>query len=76
MSSREAAHLNRFVHSLERVDRLVLMLHYAESLTPKEIGLILELTEKQVCTKLTGLQRRARLFLQANLLSRIKAVAG
>jgi len=67
MSGRDAAHLTAFLHSLERTDRLVLMLHYAEALTAEEIGLVLDLPENLVDGRIEGLRRRAAAFLQKNL---------
>ena len=48
------------VEQLDRVQRHVLMLYYAEELTPAEIGLVLEIPESTVITTLQELQARAQ----------------
>ena len=48
MSGREAACLRSFVHELGQTERYVLLLFYADDLTPTEIGVVLQLPKRRV----------------------------
>jgi RNA polymerase sigma factor for flagellar operon FliA len=54
---------NTFVRALNRTERQLLMLFYAEELTTAEIGVVLDLAETQVRNMLESLQQRARAVL-------------
>ncbi|MHC5001608.1 MAG: hypothetical protein ACYTJ0_00650 [Planctomycetota bacterium] len=48
---------------MNRTERQLLMLFYAEELTTAEIGVVLDLAETQVRNMLESLQQRARAVL-------------
>ncbi len=48
------------MNALNRVERLVMMLFYAEELSTKEIALVLEMSEKAVATILLRLRTLVR----------------
>lgn len=61
----DALRLKSFVSALERTDRLILMLFYAEQLTITEIASILELSQSKVAVRLEQLQCATRQALLA-----------
>jgi 5-deoxy-D-glucuronate isomerase len=66
-----AESVNTFVGTLSRVERQILMLHYAEELRPIEIGLVLDLSQSQVERMLMNVQDRARVALHDRRITRI-----
>jgi len=60
MNGTEATAMRSMVQSLCRTDRLVLILTYAEQLTPAEISLVLDLSEPEVLRRQSSLYDRAR----------------
>ncbi len=65
MPDTDAPFNQSFVQSLNRVERQVLVLYYAEELSPAEIGLVLELAQTRVLAVLDDLHVRARTVLAA-----------
>ena len=63
--------VNAFVGTLSRIERQILMLHYAEELRPIEIGLVLDLSQSQVERMLLNVQDRARVALHGRRVTRI-----
>lgn len=59
------ASVRSFVNQLTRAERQVLMLHYAEELTPREIGAVLDLTVPRVELILQRLRLEARAAIKA-----------
>ena len=55
---------NSFIQSLNRAERHVLMLHYAEELTIDEISQVLDLPAPRVEAILESLRERTRAALQ------------
>lgn len=66
MGHRDAAPLRALMRMLNRNDRLILMLTYAEKLTVGEIAATLDLTESHVETSLDRLRERARMAMGVN----------
>jgi DNA-directed RNA polymerase specialized sigma24 family protein len=62
--------LNSFLHTLDRSERTLLMLHYVEHLTVEEISHVLHLSAKEVSDRLGDIRRRTR-----TALSRFQPVA-
>jgi len=60
MSGKDAAVLRGFVKQLPRVDRLIMLLWYADGLNVAEIAAVLELGEAEVSRRLESLRGRAR----------------
>lgn len=60
MTGIDATDLHRFVNTLDRNDRYVLMLHYAEQLTITEISQVLDTPEHLVAATLGNLQQQVR----------------
>ena len=65
MNGTEAAALQGLFTRLPRPDRRMLLLHYADALTPAEIGVVLEIPTAQVVKRLEVLRRLARLEVLA-----------
>ena len=63
MSSKEAARLKAWVERLDRQDRLVVLLHWADDLTPEEIEQVLDLPKMSMADRLAGLHRQAEQVL-------------
>tara|TARA_B100000614_G_C14098819_1_gene306279 strand:+ start:22 stop:267 length:246 start_codon:yes stop_codon:yes gene_type:complete len=59
MYSHDAAQMSRFFKGLDRTERYVLLLFYADGLTTTEIGLVLDLPETKVRTMLESLRGEA-----------------
>jgi DNA-directed RNA polymerase specialized sigma24 family protein len=70
MGGMDAATMKQFVRGLSIRDRQLLMLHWAEQLTPTEIELVLDLPEGFARRALDDLKRRARRLLLAHGLIR------
>ncbi|MHC4992725.1 MAG: sigma factor-like helix-turn-helix DNA-binding protein [Planctomycetota bacterium] len=68
MKGTETGFAESFVRALSRTERQLLMLHYAEELSPAEIGLVLNLGESRVKLMLDSLRRRARAALRVRQL--------
>lgn len=60
MSSLEARKLRHFIEQQDQVSRYILLLHYFDNLTDKEIGMVLDLSENYVTRRLQTLQQQAR----------------
>tara|TARA_Y100000589_G_scaffold331103_1_gene383286 strand:- start:1103 stop:1369 length:267 start_codon:yes stop_codon:yes gene_type:complete len=60
MSSLEARKLRQFIEQQDQTSRYILLLHYYDNLTVKEIGLVLDLPQSIIQSRLTHLQQRAR----------------
>jgi DNA-directed RNA polymerase specialized sigma24 family protein len=59
MKGMEAELLRSFLQNLGREDRLVLLLHYADGLTPGEIGAVLGKAETRIALTLARLKQAA-----------------
>ena len=70
MGGMDAATMKQFVRGLSIRDRQLLMLHWAEQLTPTEIELVLDLPEGFARRALDDLKRRAKRLLAAHGLIR------
>ncbi len=69
MIATDRTRLFRHLESMTRQDRLILILAYAEQLTPAEIALIVEVPESTVLNSLRDTQRIARNILRAHELN-------
>jgi len=56
MIGKDAARRASFLEMLSRTQRLVLMLHFADELSPAEISTLIELPEEDVCAVITTLR--------------------
>ena len=56
----DAKFITRFVTTLDRADRLLLMLFYAEQLSMSEISLVLDQPEFRIADRLKLIQQRTR----------------
>lgn len=56
MSGEQVSHLKALIRVLGRTERYVLLLFYADELTPIEIGLVLDLPESRVWSILDSLR--------------------
>jgi DNA-directed RNA polymerase specialized sigma24 family protein len=65
-----ASDMHTFVRNLPDVDRQVLMLHYAEELSPREIAMVLGLGVAQVENRLSALRAIARAVVGTSTLSK------
>lgn len=65
MSSKDAAGLRHFVNVLPRIDRYILLMFYADDLTPAEISQVLDLPEYKVEQRLTVLRDEVAAALHA-----------
>ncbi|MHC5024442.1 MAG: sigma factor-like helix-turn-helix DNA-binding protein [Planctomycetota bacterium] len=63
MPNASAGFALQFAHTLDRTERYVLMLHYAEELTIDEIGQVLDLPPYRVEAILDDLRARTRVAL-------------
>ncbi len=59
----DAARLKRFLQTLPQNDRYILLLSYADGLTPIEVSLVLDLPELTVRRRLEVLRREAELAI-------------
>ncbi|MEM6393730.1 MAG: hypothetical protein AAF797_13225 [Planctomycetota bacterium] len=64
--SQTADRLHDFVRGLEKSDRYIVMMYYADGLTPIEIGMVLEMPTTEVATRLDGLRAKLGRVLEAN----------
>jgi len=48
MSGKEAGRVRQWLNALERTDRYVVLLYYADDLTPTEISLVLDIPKSRV----------------------------
>jgi len=64
MTGKDAVQLRGFFRAQDRTNRLILLLHYVDRLTPAEIGSVLRLSEIQVTESLSKLQNVARRVLE------------
>lgn len=65
MEGKEASTLQAFVEAIDRSDRLILLLHFADDLSPGEIAVLLEKPLALIEERLQVLRRRARSALGA-----------
>ncbi len=63
MPSASISFATQFAHTLDRTERYVLMLHYAEDLTIHEISQVLDLPSHRVEAILDDLRQRTRAAL-------------
>lgn len=63
MGGKDAATLRRFMHSLVRRDRCILLMYYADGMTPREIGAVLDVAEDEVRSMVRRLRDQARALL-------------
>ena len=63
MTGKEADRLKFFIRALGKTERYVLLLFYADDLTPTEIGWVLDLPEPRVVAILNGMRRRLEVCL-------------
>ncbi|MEM6553740.1 MAG: hypothetical protein AAF750_16600 [Planctomycetota bacterium] len=61
-----ANRLQDFVRGLEQTDRYIVMMFYADGLTPIEIGMVLEMPTMDVAMRLDGLRAKLGRVLEAN----------
>ena len=59
MRGTEAGRMRAFMNTLNRTERLILLLFYADQLSQMEIGLVLNLPETRVSSMLGTLQQQA-----------------
>ena len=64
MAGTDTQFVMSFVKALSRIERQLLMLYYAERLTPAEIGLVLNIAEARVTAMLDDLVERVRAALR------------
>ncbi len=60
MQGKEASFVKRFKHTLSQTERYVLSLRYSDELTPREIGLVLDMSTSTIDHVLLDLRERAR----------------
>ena len=60
MSKFEARQLRHFIEQQDQTSRYILLLHYFENLTDKEISIVLDLSENFVSRRLIKLQQQAQ----------------
>ena len=60
MNGTDASVFREFVSALPRTDRLIFLLHYADGLTPDEIGAVLHEESRDVTAWLDRLREQAR----------------
>lgn len=58
MNGKDARFVTELAATFDRTERYILMLHYAEELTPAEIAAVLELSEDIVIDKLSSIRCR------------------
>lgn len=56
MAESQATRVRQFVQGLDRDDRYIVMLYYADGLTPMEISRVLDLSSTRVRTRLEELR--------------------
>ena len=59
MNGKDAGRMRAFMNTLDRTERLILLLFYADQLSHTEISLVLDLPESRVSTMLGSLKRQA-----------------
>ena len=59
MNGKDAGRMRAFMGTLDRTERLILLLFYADQLSETEIGLVLDMPESRVNTMLGTLKRQA-----------------
>jgi DNA-directed RNA polymerase specialized sigma subunit len=59
MDGKEAGRIRAFMVTLNRTERLILLLFYADQLSQTEISLVLDLPESRVSTMLGTLKQQA-----------------
>ncbi len=64
MQGKEASFVKRFKHTLSQTQRYVLSLRYSDELTPREIGLVLDMSTSTIDDVLLDLRERARTTVQ------------
>ena len=64
MTSKEAGRIRAFMSTLNRTERLILLLFYADQLSQTEIGLVLDMPENRVSTMLGSLRQQASAALK------------
>ena len=65
MNGTDASVFREFVSGLPRTDRLIFLLHYADGLTPDEIGAVLHVESRDVTERLDRLREQARQVMHA-----------
>lgn len=63
MTGKDARFIRQLVHSFDRTERLVLMLHYVEALSTDEIALVLDLPVHHIGDLLEQIQQRTKTAL-------------
>ncbi len=66
MQGKEASFVERFKHTLSQTERYVLSLRYSDELTPREIGLVLDMPTSSIDHVLLDLRERARATLRGD----------
>lgn len=64
MNGKEAGRMRAFMGTLDRTERLILLLFYADQLSQTEISLVLDLPESRVSSMLGSLKEQAVAALQ------------
>ncbi len=59
MNGKDAGRMRAFMGTLNRTERLILLLFYADQLSQTEIGLVLDMPENRVNSMLGSLRRQA-----------------
>lgn len=67
MNGKEAGRIRAFMDTLNRTERLILLLFYADQLSQTEISLVLDLPESRVNTMLGSLKDQAVAALQHDI---------
>lgn len=63
MGAKDRDSLKTFVKSLDQTERHVLLMHYVDRLSPREISRVLELAMEQVVHMIARLRERFRGFV-------------
>ncbi len=64
MNGKDAGRMRAFMSTLNRTERLILLLFYADQLSQTEISLVLDLPESRVNSMLGSLKRQATEAMQ------------
>lgn len=64
MNGKDAGRMRAFMGTLNRTERLILLLFYADQLSQTEISLVLDLPESRVSSMLGSLRRQATEAMQ------------
>lgn len=74
MAEAQAKQVRQFVQKLEREDRYIVLLYYADGLTPVEIARVLDLPSNRVRNRLQDLRSQLNLITQPSSKTGKKAI--